>query len=60
MEANIGSVDKTLRLVLAVACFGAVAMLANVWLAVPGVILAGTALISRCPLYMPFHFSTRG
>ncbi|HEY9839974.1 MAG: DUF2892 domain-containing protein [Candidatus Sericytochromatia bacterium] len=60
MNANIGSLDKSLRLVSGVLLLGAAFVLGNIWPGLLGVVLVGTALASRCPLYLPFGFSTRG
>jgi len=60
---NVGTVDRTIRIVL-----GVVLILAGIilqvaqgrlwWLAIPGVVFAGTGLISFCPLYLPFKINT--
>lgn len=58
MKENIGSLDKTIRLVAGTALLAA-AVFYSPWLALPGIILLGTGLASRCPLYLPLHISTR-
>lgn len=59
MKCNVGGVDRTARIVL-----GALIVLAGVvtgsWLGAIGLVLVGTGLASRCPLYMPFKLSTCG
>lgn len=59
MEANVGSLDKTLRLLVGALLFAASVYFKSIWPGLFGVILVGTALASRCPLYLPFHLSTR-
>ncbi len=62
MTINMGSVDRTLRLVV-----GAVLLLAAfffvsgtaAWVAgIVGVILLATGAVGTCPLYLPFGLST--
>ena len=62
MTINMGSVDRTLRLVV-----GAVLLLAAffflsgtvAWVAgIVGVILLATSAVGTCPLYLPFGLST--
>ncbi len=56
MKVNVGPMDKTVRLVL-----GAGLLIAGFgftwWLALPGVVLIGTALVGRCPAYWPLGMS---
>ena len=67
MRANVGSMDRVVRLIvglaLIVAAFlpalGLVAMPALQWgAALLGVVLIGTALMRFCPLYRLFGLST--
>lgn len=63
MKQNIGSIDKVIRVLLAVVMIVLVAMqVANGVVAIiPGVLAAVfllTSLISFCPLYFPFKIST--
>lgn len=58
MDENIGSVDKTLRLVAGVLLLLSGFGLKHLWLGGIGMVLIVTGLASRCPLYLPFHFST--
>jgi len=53
MRANVGSVDKTIRLVLAIALFGLYFLLeGNMrYLALIGLVPLLTGLVSWCPLY---------
>jgi hypothetical protein len=63
MTENMGSRDRTLRIVLAIG-LGVVAVLLAQDLryalpaALAAVVLAGTALTSRCPLYTVLGIST--
>ena len=60
MQKNIGKNDRTIRLVvalvLAVLYFTAVH---NVWVIVIAVVMAVTALLNFCPLYLPFKIKTK-
>ncbi|WP_412061964.1 DUF2892 domain-containing protein [Rubrivirga sp. IMCC45206] len=62
MTLNMGSVDRTLRLVVgAVLLIAAVFFLGGTaaWVAgIVGVILLATAAVGTCPLYLPFGLST--
>ncbi len=64
MKANMGTIDKAIRIVLAILVgvlyfteqiSGTVAIV----LGVLAVIFVLTSLISFCPLYLPFGISTR-
>lgn len=59
MKKNVGSTDRMVRfvvaLVLAVLYFTHVV---GVWSLVVAVILAVTAALNFCPLYLPFKIST--
>lgn len=64
MKANVGTIDKVIRLLVAV-IFVAL-FFTNVVTGTPGIILlvlAGvfvlTSLISFCPLYLPFGINTK-
>ncbi|MGV3525236.1 MAG: YgaP family membrane protein [Candidatus Sericytochromatia bacterium] len=58
MQANLGSVDKSLRLIAGLGLLVAAFLHSPFW-ALPALVLLGTALASRCPLYLPFGFSTK-
>lgn len=60
MNANVGTIDKSLRLLMGMLLLGGAYAYSNIWLALIGVVLVGTALASRCPLYLPLGLSTRG
>jgi hypothetical protein len=58
MKANIGNIDRAIRIVLGLALIGAT--LAGLiapwgWL---GLILLGTGIVRVCPAYLPFGLST--
>ena len=60
MKVNVGSIDKTLRLILALALFSLFFILegnARYW-GLVGVIPLTTALLNSCPIYSIFGFST--
>jgi hypothetical protein len=65
--ANVGTPDRIIRLVLGAILialpFVGIAGVADTWLAwaapIVGVILAGTAFLSFCPIYRVLGLSTR-
>ncbi|WP_340154010.1 DUF2892 domain-containing protein [uncultured Marivirga sp.] len=64
MKANMGSADKTVRIILAIAVgvlyyFGVISGTLAIILGVLAVIFVATSFISFCPLYLPFGISTR-
>jgi hypothetical protein len=64
IEKNIGSIDRIIRLVaavvLAVLYFtGVVSGALGIGLLVVAVVLVLTSVVSVCPAYLPFKFSTR-
>lgn len=64
MKPNMGNVDRIIRLVLAVIFAylyftGAVSGTLGIILIVLAAIFVLTSLVSFCPLYYPFKFSTR-
>ena len=58
MKANIGSIDRNVRIVLGLAIIAG-GLVAHSWLGIIGVVPLGTAAIGTCPLYLPFGISTR-
>ena len=60
---NVGKVDRIARaavgLILVLIAFSIVAGVAQIILWIIGGILLLTAIIGFCPLYYPFHFSTK-
>lgn len=58
MKANIGSIDRTVRIVLGLAIIAG-GLATHNWLGVIGLVLLATAAVGTCPLYLPFGISTR-
>jgi uncharacterized membrane protein len=64
MKKNMGSIDRVIRVVLAVAfgllvLTGTVSGVLAIIMGVLAVVFLGTAAIGFCPLYAPFGISTR-
>jgi uncharacterized membrane protein YgaE (UPF0421/DUF939 family) len=64
MTTNESSIDRIIRVVLAVVAFGAafavgLGSIGGIVLAVVGVVLLVTAAVGFCPLYRVFGMSTR-
>lgn len=64
MIKNVGSVDRLIRIAVAVVIFSMIAAEtlhgALAWiLGVGAVILVATSTVGMCPLYLPFGISTR-
>lgn len=63
MTTNMGRYDRLIRLVVAVLLILAAFLLmggAGRWIASGvAIVLAGTAFVGTCPLYLPFGLSTR-
>ena len=57
MKKNIGTVDRTLRVVAGLSIIGLGIFYGN-WLGVVGVIPLVTATLGWCPAYVPFGFSS--
>jgi hypothetical protein len=58
MQTNMGSLDRTIRLIAGIA-FLAWAFYANSWLlGIVGIVLLGTSALSWCPAYLPFGIKT--
>lgn len=58
MKANIGSIDRNVRIALGLAIIVG-GLVAHSWLGVIGIVPLGTAAIGTCPLYLAFGISTR-
>lgn len=64
MKANMGTADKVVRILVAVAIaalyfLGQISgILATVLMVLAGIFIA-TSFLSFCPLYLPFGFSTK-
>ncbi|WP_243837039.1 YgaP family membrane protein [Psychromonas algicola] len=57
IKENVGGIDRTLRIIVGVVLI-AIGAWSLSWWGVVGVVLVFTALLSWCPLYLPFGFST--
>lgn len=57
MKRNVGSVDRIIRVALGLAIGGA-GLALHSWLGLIGLVPIATALIGRCPAYLPFGIST--
>ena len=65
MKQNMGTIDRTVRIVIALAIAvlyftGAISGTVAVVLGVIAVVFAVTSLVGRCPAYVPFGISTCG
>ncbi len=58
MKHNMGNTDRIIRVILGVAIILA-GLYFQTWLGALGAILLVTAAIGWCPLYAPFHISTK-
>lgn len=57
MNANIGNLDRLIRVLIGLALLAA-GFIFNAWWGVFGIIPLATAAIRWCPAYVPFGFST--
>ena len=57
MKANVGGLDKKLRIVVGLGIIGWGVATQNYWGAV-GIVPIATALINWCPAYLPFGISS--
>ena len=65
MPKNMGTIDRLFRVVLALGVLGLylthqISGTAALILGTLAIIFVLTSLMSFCPLYLPFHLSTRG
>jgi hypothetical protein len=58
MKSNMGKTDRIIRIIAGLA-IGAAGIYFKSWWGLVGAVLLVTALIGWCPLYLPFHISTR-
>lgn len=58
MKKNMGNTDRWIRGIIGVAIIAA-GIYFKSWWGLIGIIPLATALISTCPLYLPFGLSTR-
>ncbi len=59
MKQNEGKTDRIIRVVLGIVII-AVGLYFGSWWGIIGLIPLVTGAIGTCPLYMLFHFSTKG
>lgn len=57
MKTNVGSLDRTLRIIIGLLILAAGFYFQN-WFGLIGLIPLGTALMGWCPAYLPFGIST--
>ncbi len=60
MKANVGGIDRAIRILLGIALIGVGIYAKLLILDVLGVVALGTGLMSHCLLYRLFGFSTAG
>lgn len=58
MKYNVGTVDRTVRMIAGVAAM-IVGLYLKSWWGVIGIVLVFTAAAGWCPAYLPFKISTR-
>ncbi|MCU0416423.1 MAG: DUF2892 domain-containing protein [Cytophagaceae bacterium] len=63
MKTNMGSIDRMIRLMIAVVL--SIVVIAGVWTGtwaiialIGAVVMAGTSFLKFCPLYLPFGINT--
>jgi hypothetical protein len=59
MKRNIGTLDKSIRIALALAAL-ALGIVFKSWWGLVGLIPLATAAVGTCPVYLPLGISTRG
>ncbi len=57
MKCNVGKTDKVIRVIIGLA-IGAAGFYFKSWWGLIGIVPIFTALISWCPLYLPFGIQT--
>lgn len=57
MKANVGSIDRVLRVIVGLAILGAGYYFKN-WLGLIGLVPILTGIVRFCPAYVPFGLST--
>ncbi|MCF7802271.1 MAG: DUF2892 domain-containing protein [Candidatus Marinimicrobia bacterium] len=57
MKCNMGTTDRTIRIILGIVILALGLIFAN-WWGLIGLIPLATGFIRWCPLYVPFKFST--
>ena len=64
MKKNMGSIDRTVRVLIAIAVAvlyftNQISGTATIILGILAVVFVLTSMVGTCPLYLPFGFSTR-
>lgn len=64
MNKNMGTADKTIRIIVALVVAwlyfsGKIPGTLGIVLLIIAIVFVVTSLVSRCPAYLPFKFSTR-
>lgn len=61
MKANVGKVDRIIRLILGIILLALLFILdGNIrYIGLLGIVLIFTAIVSWCPLYIPFKINTK-
>lgn len=57
MKCNIGSKDRTLRIIVGLSVLGAGAVMQSLW-GLVGLVPLMTGVLRWCPLYLPIHLDT--
>ena len=57
MKKNVGSTDRTIRVVLGVVIL-TVGLFAESWWGLLGLVPIASGMLGWCPFYVPFHFTT--
>ena len=57
MKKNVGSIDRSLRIILGVAVIAA-GIYFQSWWGLVGIVPLATAFMNWCPAYLPFGIST--
>ncbi len=65
MKSNMGKMDRTLRVLVAVAVgvlyfTGVISGAVAIILGILAIVFLATSLVGTCPLYLPFGLSTKG
>lgn len=58
MEKNVGTIDKTIRIVVGIIIIG-LGLYYRSWWGLIGIIPLVVAFVGFCPLYPPLHITTR-
>ncbi|MEW6313033.1 MAG: DUF2892 domain-containing protein [Pseudomonadota bacterium] len=58
MKANVGGVDRIVRITAGIVLLALFALDTTRWWGLIGIVLLATGLLSWCPLYLPLGMST--